>query len=92
MALKYAGVTLELREILLSSKPRAMLLASAKGTVPVLLLPDGSVIDESIDIMRWALARQDTDRWWRKEHVTATLALACVVWFIAIGKRRAKRA
>ena len=75
MALRYADVTFEHREILLSNKPRAMLLASAKGTVPVLLLPDGSVIDESVDIMRWALARQDPDHWWRKEHVTTTLAL-----------------
>ena len=44
----------ELREIVLRAKPPAMLAASPKGTVPVLVLPDGSVIDESLAIMQWA--------------------------------------
>ena len=63
MALSYAGIEVELREVLLRDKPRAMLRASAKGTVPVLQLPDGSVIDESIDVMYWALAQRDPDHW-----------------------------
>jgi len=63
MALNYAGIAVELREVLLKDKPRAMLLASAKGTVPVLLLPDGSVIDESIDVMHWALTQRDPGHW-----------------------------
>ena len=63
MALNYAGVTVELREVLLRDKPRAMLQASAKGTVPVLQFPDGSVIDESIDVMHWALTQRDPDSW-----------------------------
>ena len=67
MALSYAAIEVELREILLRDKPRAMLQASAKGTVPVLLLPDGSVIDESIDVMHWALAQRDPDNWRRDE-------------------------
>jgi glutathione S-transferase len=52
-----------LREVKLSAKPEGMLAASPKGTVPVLLLPDGHVIDESLDIMRWALAARDPERW-----------------------------
>lgn len=49
----------ELRNIVLKNKPAAMLTASPKGTVPVLVLPDAGVIDESLDIMLWALGQQD---------------------------------
>jgi len=62
MALHYAGIELEHREILLKDKPPAMLSASAKGTVPVLVL-DHAVIDESIDVMHWALAQHDPHGW-----------------------------
>lgn len=75
MALDYASVTVELREVLLRDKPRSMLLASAKGTVPVLILPDGRVIDESADIMRWALSQRDPARWWRKDLETGAISL-----------------
>ena len=47
MTLSYAGITVELREVLLRDKPDSMLQASAKGTVPVLVLPGDRVIDES---------------------------------------------
>lgn len=47
--------TVHLREIILKSKPEAMLQASPKGTVPVLITNKGKVIDESLDIMKWAL-------------------------------------
>ena len=63
MALLVSGQTVELREILLRAKPQAMLDASPKGTVPVLVLPDGRVIDQSLDIMRWALVRHDPEGW-----------------------------
>jgi glutathione S-transferase len=63
MALAYAGIAVELREVLLRDKPQEMLAASPKGTVPVLVLPDGPVIDESVDIMLWALSRSDPDNW-----------------------------
>ncbi|AUX70990.1 glutathione S-transferase [Porphyrobacter sp. HT-58-2] len=63
MALWAAGVTVELREVKLAAKPPALLAASPKGTVPVLVLPDGTVIDESLDIMRWALAQDDPEGW-----------------------------
>jgi len=67
MTLNYASVAVELREVLLRDKPGSMLQASPKGTVPVLILPDGTVIDESIDLMRWALAQRDPERWWRHD-------------------------
>lgn len=56
-----------LREIKLSAKPDAMLAASPKGTVPVLVLADGAVIDESLDIMRWALGAHDPEGWLQRE-------------------------
>ena len=62
MALKYAGIALEHREISLREKPKSMLLASPKGTVPVLCL-DGRVIDQSLDIMHWALSQSDPNGW-----------------------------
>lgn len=61
LALAYAEQTLMLREILLRNKPQSMLTLSPKGTVPVLLLPDGQVIDESRDVMVWALEINDPD-------------------------------
>ncbi|WP_353227697.1 glutathione S-transferase [Novosphingobium sp.] len=63
MALLISGVRVELREVALSAKPAAMLAASPKGTVPVLVLPHGQVIDQSLDIMRWALAQHDPELW-----------------------------
>lgn len=62
-ALSVSEIPFELREVRLSAKPAEMLEASPKGTVPVLVLPDGSVIDQSLDIMRWALSRNDPERW-----------------------------
>ncbi|MES2071731.1 MAG: glutathione S-transferase [Pseudomonadota bacterium] len=63
LALKYATIPVEVREVALRSKPAAMLALSPKATVPVLQLPDGAVIDQSIDIMRWALAQHDAAGW-----------------------------
>ena len=55
----FAGLQVELREVTLKNKPAQMLAISPKGTVPVLRLADGAVIDESRDIMVWALEQQD---------------------------------
>lgn len=63
LALVAGGTRCELREVKLSAKPAAMLEASPKGTVPVLVQPDGEVIDQSIDIMRRTLARRDPEGW-----------------------------
>lgn len=62
MALAVANIRCELREVLLRDKPSAMLEVSAKGTVPVLILPD-RVIDESLEVMNWALGQQDPALW-----------------------------
>ena len=62
MAIRYAGVDVELREVLLKDKPPEMLIASSKGTVPVLKVEE-RVIDESLDVMLWALDQHDPDNW-----------------------------
>jgi glutathione S-transferase len=63
MAIFVSGVSVELREVVLREKPQDMLDVSPKGTVPVLLLPDGSVLEESRDIMLWALDQNDPEGW-----------------------------
>ena len=63
MALHYAGIQVEQREVALRQKPAALLAISPKGTVPVLQLPGGEVIDQSLDIMRWALRQSDPEGW-----------------------------
>ncbi len=63
MALLYAGCEVELREVSLKSKPAAMLARSAKGTVPVLITDAGKVLDESLEIMSWALSENDPANW-----------------------------
>ena len=63
LALAAAALPFEHREVVLRSKPAELLAASPKGTVPVLVLPDGSVIDQSLDIMLWALRQNDPHRW-----------------------------
>lgn len=63
LALDASGQVCELREVVLRSKPPEMLAASPKGTVPVLVLESGMVVDESLEIMLWALACNDPERW-----------------------------
>ena len=64
LALHVAGVQCELREVVLKNKPAEMLALSPKATVPVLSLPDGRVIDESLDMMCWALCESDVAQQW----------------------------
>ena len=63
MALRYANIDVEIREIALREKPAHMLAVSPKGTVPVLVLASGEVFEQSLDIMDWALARSDEEAW-----------------------------
>ena len=63
LALQVADQAVQHREIALKNKPAEMLRASPKGTVPVLVLADGTVLEESLDIMRWALGRSDPQGW-----------------------------
>lgn len=72
MALKYAGIQLEHREIALRDKPKSMLLASPKGTVPVLCI-NQLVLDQSLDIMRWALDQSDPDGWSEVDEVESRM-------------------
>ncbi|PCJ48477.1 MAG: glutathione S-transferase [Gammaproteobacteria bacterium] len=64
MAIAYSKIEINIEEILLRDKPQAMLDTSPKGTVPVLILNNGEVIDESRDIMIWALAQGDEQSWY----------------------------
>lgn len=66
MALRYSGVAVDIVEVSLRAKPAEMLALSSKGTVPV-LNADGQVIDESLSIMRWALAQNDPQDWLLKD-------------------------
>ena len=63
LALRYAGIACELREVVLRDKPDAMVEASPKATVPVLQVSDDIVIDERLDVMLWALERNDPENW-----------------------------
>jgi glutathione S-transferase len=78
LALAASGRHCELREVALRAKPAELLQASPKGTVPVLVLPDGTVIDQSLDIMRWALAQHDPEQWLTPEHGTAAAMEALI--------------
>jgi glutathione S-transferase len=61
MAIAVSGVQVDLREVVLRDKPPELVEASAKATVPVIVITDGVVIDESLDIMRWALRQNDPE-------------------------------
>ncbi len=63
MAVVVSGIQVELREVVLRDKPPELVEASPKATVPVLALPDSIVIDESLNIMRWALGQNDPQDW-----------------------------
>ena len=75
MALLQAGRDFEAVEVSLRDKPASLLALSPKATVPVLQLADGSVIDESWDIMRWALATPDAQGWWSRAQSPENLDL-----------------
>jgi len=62
MALSYAQLEYELRDILLKNKPQSLLNYSTKGTVPILVFAN-QVIDESLDIMLWAIRKRDKSGW-----------------------------
>ncbi|WP_068172288.1 glutathione S-transferase [Hydrogenophaga taeniospiralis] len=76
LALLQAGVAFDAFEIVLRDKPAQMLALSPKGTVPVLRLPDGQVLEQSLDIVRWAfLETGDVDGWWARGQSDTNLAL-----------------
>lgn len=77
LALSVSGQTCELREVVLRDKPAELLAISTKATVPVLVLPD-MLIEESLDIMLWALRRHDPQSWLIPEHGALPDMLECI--------------
>lgn len=82
MALLQAGRRFRACEIVLRDKPAELLALSPKGTVPVLVLPSGEVLEQSWDIMRWAWCGEgghapgpDEDGWWARAQTPENLAL-----------------
>jgi glutathione S-transferase len=75
MALLQASIGFDAYEIVLRDKPMEMLRVSPKGTVPVLVLRDGLVIEESLDIMRWAFEGRDQQGWWQRAETQSSQAL-----------------
>lgn len=73
MALLTSGQTCLLREVVLRDKPSEMLDVSAKATVPVLVLPNGQIIDESFEIMLWALDQNDPQDWLKNRRAALSL-------------------
>jgi len=67
MAIHQANIKCELREVVLKEKPASMLLLSDKGTVPVLITPDELVIEQSSEVMFWALKQNDPDNWLQED-------------------------
>ena len=63
LAIAASGIETELREVVLRDKPQSMIEASPKATVPVLVVPGGEVLEESTDVIFWALQQHDPDNW-----------------------------
>jgi glutathione S-transferase len=78
MALRYSEVAVDIVEVSLKAKPAEMLALSSKGTVPVLNV-DGLVIDESLEIMQWALAQHDPQDWLLKDDPQGLRAMAALI-------------
>ena len=75
LALYVSGQTVEFRELVLRDKPEHMCVISPKATVPVLQTTDGDVIDESLDVMLWALSLNDPENWLNPEQGDKTAML-----------------
>lgn len=78
MALAASSMMYVIREVSLQDKPAALLAASPKGTVPVLVLPEGRVIEQSLDIMRWVLEKDDPQQWWAADQETLDAMLSMI--------------
>lgn len=78
LAIAYSQVAVELREVKLADKPQALLDASPKGTVPVLVAPS-MLLEESLDIMLWALKQRDTRNWWKRQKPAAQQEIMALI-------------
>lgn len=75
LALAVSGTVCAVREVELKNKPAELIAVSPKATVPVIVDVDGTVIDQSLDIMRWALSRNDPEGWlWAGDAVEPLIA------------------
>jgi len=81
LALMVSNRVCELREVVLRDKPQEMLQVSAKGTVPILIDVEGRVLDQSIDIMLWALEQHDPEKWLIPEQGSVAEMLALIAEF-----------
>ena len=79
MALACSRITVELREVVLREMPAAMLACSPKATVPVLVLADGRVLEESRDIIGWALSENDPEDWMPAAESEAYSTAMCLI-------------
>ena len=91
LALAVSGLPHELREVTLRDKPPEMLAASPKATVPVLVLAGGVVIDESLEIMLWALQQNDPQRWLNPQHASLAEMLALIAGNDGLFKQQLDR-
>ena len=73
MALAYCNIKVEIREISLKDRPQSLYDISKKGTVPVILTKDNTVIDQSLDIMIWALNKKNNQTWLNKNSAEINL-------------------
>ena len=80
MALHVSEIEFDHREILLKNKPPQMLNASPKGMVPVLVLPDQTMIDESLEVMLWALRQHDPENWLGEDEQFLSAAWPLITW------------
>lgn len=79
MAIYASGQQVHLRDLVLSDKPAEMLQVSPKGTVPVLVTPDNSVIDESLAVMLWAFAQSDPQNYLNSSQPNALAEMLTVI-------------
>jgi len=77
LAISVSCSEVQLREVVLKNKPEQLLKASPKATVPVLVLASGKVIDESLDVMKWALSNNDPDGWLNNKTADLILIAQC---------------
>lgn len=80
LALKIAQINYEIREIELKAKPASMLSLSPKGTVPVFCLPNGQVLEQSLDIMVWAIQQTSQAQQLLGNNLQNTLGPAVQQW------------
>ena len=78
LAIKVSGVEVDTQEVSLRAKPKKMLECSPKGTVPVLKLTDGRVLEQSLDIMHWALSINDPEHWLDDDQAISTETMSLI--------------